>query len=280
VVKSLKERMAEKRAAAAERGSDSIANAATTAAARPEPTPCRTCGSPAKTGAYCNACRAVRAQMTVARPKPELPKEKKSVSTSVATNQMVKTIEPTKIEKLSIEPERIKAIRIKHDLSQAKFGELLNVSNVTVSLWENGKTSPSPAFVRDILKLESEAPAIVDARTQEDEPPVTVAVAEPVTGEEPTLATADEPVKFVPDVEELRWLKMRLEKSDAEVAALTEYFEAAKKRIQELESDAIEDQGPPWSDGPHISDNLDAFRLLVRTFGIDTADRVVDLIRG
>jgi DNA-binding transcriptional regulator YiaG len=212
--------------------------------------------------------------MTVARPKPEPPKEKKSVSTSLATNHMVKNIEPTKMEKLSIEPERIKAIRIKHDLSQAKFGELLNVSNVTVSLWENGKTSPSPPFVRDILKLESEAPATAEAPALKDDPPATVAVAGPVAGEEPDSATAEESVEVISDeITVTKWefdeLRKRAEESQAFAASL-------QARIDELKCE----QTPPRCDGPYVRDNLDAFRLLVRTFGIDTADRIVDLLRA
>lgn len=43
--------------------------------------------------------------------------------------------------------KRIKDVRDEHKLSQAKFGELLNISQDTVSLWENGKSVPSAEYI-------------------------------------------------------------------------------------------------------------------------------------
>lgn len=49
--------------------------------------------------------------------------------------------------------ERIKEIRIDNKLSQTKFGEMLNVSQDTVSLWEKGKSYPSVEFLYKICLL-------------------------------------------------------------------------------------------------------------------------------
>ena len=46
--------------------------------------------------------------------------------------------------------KRIKDIRLEHGLSQQKFGELLSVSQDTVSLWEKGKSTPTTEFLISI----------------------------------------------------------------------------------------------------------------------------------
>ena len=43
--------------------------------------------------------------------------------------------------------KRIKEIRTEQGLSQQKFGELLSVSQDTISLWENGKAVPTAEFL-------------------------------------------------------------------------------------------------------------------------------------
>lgn len=48
--------------------------------------------------------------------------------------------------------KRIKEIRLEYGLSQQKFGELLSVSQDTVSLWENGKSVPTTEFLIAIAK--------------------------------------------------------------------------------------------------------------------------------
>lgn len=48
--------------------------------------------------------------------------------------------------------KRVKEIRIEHSLSQQKFGELLSVSQDTVSLWEKGKSVPTAEFLIAIAK--------------------------------------------------------------------------------------------------------------------------------
>ena len=48
--------------------------------------------------------------------------------------------------------KRIKEIRMEHGLSQQKFGELLSVSQDTISLWEKGKSVPTTEFLIDIAK--------------------------------------------------------------------------------------------------------------------------------
>ena len=48
--------------------------------------------------------------------------------------------------------KRIKEIRVEHGLSQQKFGDILSVSQDTVSLWEKGKSVPTTEFVIAIAK--------------------------------------------------------------------------------------------------------------------------------
>ncbi|MBO5363043.1 MAG: helix-turn-helix transcriptional regulator, partial [Clostridia bacterium] len=43
--------------------------------------------------------------------------------------------------------KRIREIRTEQGLSQQKFGELLSVSQDTVSLWEKGKSVPTAEFL-------------------------------------------------------------------------------------------------------------------------------------
>lgn len=42
---------------------------------------------------------------------------------------------------------RIKEIRIENGLSQERFGEILSVSQDTVSLWEKGKSVPTAEYL-------------------------------------------------------------------------------------------------------------------------------------
>ena len=48
--------------------------------------------------------------------------------------------------------KRIKEIRIEHGLSQQRFGEMLSVSQDTISLWEKGKSVPTTEFLVAISK--------------------------------------------------------------------------------------------------------------------------------
>ncbi len=47
---------------------------------------------------------------------------------------------------------RIKELRLERKLSQQKFGEILSVSQDTVSLWEKGKSVPTAEFLITISK--------------------------------------------------------------------------------------------------------------------------------
>lgn len=49
--------------------------------------------------------------------------------------------------------KRIKELRIENNLTQKQFGERLNVSQDTVSLWEKGKSLPSTEYVIEISKV-------------------------------------------------------------------------------------------------------------------------------
>ncbi len=48
--------------------------------------------------------------------------------------------------------KRIKEIRREENLSQAKFGEALFVSQDTISLWEQGKSLPTTELIVAIAK--------------------------------------------------------------------------------------------------------------------------------
>ena len=48
--------------------------------------------------------------------------------------------------------DKIKELRLENGLSQAKFGEILLVSQDTVSLWEKGKAIPNTEYVISICK--------------------------------------------------------------------------------------------------------------------------------
>ena len=46
--------------------------------------------------------------------------------------------------------DRLKEIRGEKRLSQAKFGEIISVSQDTISLWETGKSLPNTEFIVQI----------------------------------------------------------------------------------------------------------------------------------
>ena len=47
---------------------------------------------------------------------------------------------------------RLKEIRIENELSQEKMGEILSVSQDTISLWEKGKSVPTAEYLIAIAK--------------------------------------------------------------------------------------------------------------------------------
>lgn len=48
--------------------------------------------------------------------------------------------------------ERIKEIRKENGLTQSQFGNIFNVSQDTVSLWEKGKAFPAAEYIIKIAK--------------------------------------------------------------------------------------------------------------------------------
>lgn len=50
----------------------------------------------------------------------------------------------------------LKIARIKKGLSQAEASKLLGVTNVTLSKWENGKSSPNWKYVEKMKKIYGE----------------------------------------------------------------------------------------------------------------------------
>lgn len=59
-----------------------------------------------------------------------------------------------KLEQLSLDASRIRALRVKHGLTQARFAELMGVTFVTVSRWENGQSRPSRLALQRIARAE------------------------------------------------------------------------------------------------------------------------------
>ena len=55
--------------------------------------------------------------------------------------------------KTGIIGERIKELRLELDLSQAKLGDALAVSQDTISLWENNRALPNTEYVILMCKL-------------------------------------------------------------------------------------------------------------------------------
>jgi len=50
-------------------------------------------------------------------------------------------------------PEEIQEIRHKLCVSQEKFAQLLGTTVVTVNRWENGKTTPSRLYIKELKEL-------------------------------------------------------------------------------------------------------------------------------
>ena len=49
--------------------------------------------------------------------------------------------------------EKLKNARISHKISQKTLSEKLGVSRATLSLWESGKSVPSPLYLREYQRL-------------------------------------------------------------------------------------------------------------------------------
>jgi len=60
----------------------------------------------------------------------------------------------------TIPASKIKSIRIRMGLSQSQFAEVLGVSTITVSKWEQGTNSPQPSSIR-LLNILSEKPSLL-----------------------------------------------------------------------------------------------------------------------
>ncbi len=54
---------------------------------------------------------------------------------------------------IKVVAERIREIRTENKLSQTQFGEKLNVSQDTVSLWEKGKSVPTAEYLIAIARM-------------------------------------------------------------------------------------------------------------------------------
>jgi transcriptional regulator with XRE-family HTH domain len=297
MVKSLKERLAEKRAAQEQ---DRPPSFPTTT--RPASSPCVTCGVQTSHGAYCLACRAqLRSSQTTK------PKENKPVSTPITVGNGSKPA-ATKPPAPSLAPERIKSIRKASKLTQVAFGERIGVTGQTIANWESGHYFPSATNIQKILDIEWESvpPPI--------EPPTTVAEPLAVDADARRMAEAQnlseeepEPERVIPEEINASGLLTGILRNDSgdyrfvaepcgdcatDLDELAEFLQPAvndhkaaeirnaKLRDEVDELKAVLEQERAARSANHLRDNLDAFRLLVRTFGIDTADRIVDLLRA
>ncbi|WP_404387562.1 helix-turn-helix transcriptional regulator [Ligilactobacillus animalis] len=55
----------------------------------------------------------------------------------------------------------LKGLRANKNLSQSELGELLGVSQTTVTAWETGKTVPNSKNVFELAKLYSVEPTVI-----------------------------------------------------------------------------------------------------------------------
>lgn len=68
-----------------------------------------------------------------------------------------------RIPEISMNAKQIKSIRLKTNLSQSVFAELLNVSLSSVRQWEQGKRIPTGS-TKVLLELLDKSPHILDYR--------------------------------------------------------------------------------------------------------------------
>jgi putative transcriptional regulator len=228
---------------------------------------------------------------------PEPVKETNPVSEPITTNHATAPA----VDAQPMTPERIRAIREKHHLSQDNLGKWLKITGVSVSNWENGKASVSARFIEPLIELEAMEPmpkrgahpdtnpaetramlaeyrAKKAAKKAAEEAAMKAAEAMPESTVRPELDSDVEPAPIDYPTDPAEIARSMVRETDRLRALRAEArAESLQARLNELE---IELANPPKALSPHIRDNLDAFRLLVRTFGIDTADQVVELLRG
>jgi transcriptional regulator with XRE-family HTH domain len=201
-------------------------------------------------------------------------------------------------------------------MSQDQLGKQLGVTGTSIANWEARRTTPSAKYVSQLLELENlppkpkPAPApypIPDpaetraqlaeyrakkAAEETIEPPATVAGTVPVfdadarrLAEAQNLTDDDPEPAILPDfpsnltvdtVEADPEDSGRIADMEHDINAAVAFAKHLESRLRVVERE----QEPARVLYPPITTNLDAFRLLVRTFGIDTADQVVDLLRG
>lgn len=248
MVKSLKERLAEKRAAASD------------------------------------------GEFDAPRPRPEPPKEE-TVIQSLAPNGATNVAAPSSE---AITPERIKAIRKQHGMTQADLSRHLNVSTTTVAFWETNRSRPTKEFATELLNLEQAVPTATardekpeidsgDERTTSSDRTEAGAKAagdpepKPAATREATVDHEPDPNKVIPAPANVDVSIAVLHDLQTKATATEDAIKSIRDRLDDLSSERVI---PVANEDPKIRDNLDAFRLLVRTFGIETADQVVDLLRG
>ena len=49
--------------------------------------------------------------------------------------------------------ERLKELRVEKNLTQSELGQLLSVSQDTVSLWEKGKSTPTVEYILKLCQI-------------------------------------------------------------------------------------------------------------------------------
>ena len=68
-----------------------------------------------------------------------------------------------KIKPVALTPEQIRAVRIRTNLSQTVFAQILSVSPSTVRQWEQGSRTPNGA-AQVLLELMQRQPNVLDYR--------------------------------------------------------------------------------------------------------------------
>jgi len=61
------------------------------------------------------------------------------------------------MEQLNMDPQRIRVIRQRMQMTQEDFAHLIGVTFSTVNRWENGKSAPNRIAIRLLTALEKKA---------------------------------------------------------------------------------------------------------------------------
>ncbi|MGD2175202.1 MAG: helix-turn-helix domain-containing protein, partial [Candidatus Brocadiaceae bacterium] len=92
----------------------------------------------------------------------EMAAEVKELSAARRRNMAVPPAEEEEVEKARFDKRTLKGVRRRFDLTQQELAELLEVSPVTVTSWETGKSRPRRSNLAQIVTLRSMDQKAVD----------------------------------------------------------------------------------------------------------------------